>query len=318
MTYKEYSDNVKAVLFGIAAGDALGVPVEFKSREELQQNPIAGMTGNGTHNQPAGTWSDDSAMTFCLAEVIAAEYTPESLAQVLVAWATDGYWTPRGSVFDIGEATATAITALKSGISPLKSGGSDVMSNGNGSLMRIAPLMFLTDQKPITKRWQIAREVSGITHAHFISVACCFYYLEFMRHIFHGNDKQTAYKKLREKLPEFFASCSIEEEEYTFLDRLLKGQISKLKESEIKSTGYVVDSLEAAIWCVMSEKSFEATVLKAVNLGGDTDTIASIAGAIAGLLYGYDAIPQEWLKVLARREDIEKLADKVTKKLYTE
>lgn len=310
-----YTESVKSLLLGIAVGDAIGTTAVSKSRTTLLANPITTMEYDEIHNQPAGSWANTSATTFCLAEVIAAGYSPEALGQLLIAWAYDNYWTAQGAVLDIGKTTAEALRALHSGVSPLKTGATSNESNGCGSLMRVAPLVFMTDQNPITKRWQMAREVSEVTHAHFTSVVSCFYYLEFLRHIFHGSDKLKAYKKLSEKLPEFFDSCGINESNYAVLSRLLKTQISKAKESDIQSTSYVIDTLEAVIWCVMTEKTFSSTVLKAVNLGGNTATITALTAGIAALIYGYDAIPAEWLSKIARRQDIENLAERMAKKL---
>jgi ADP-ribosyl-[dinitrogen reductase] hydrolase len=167
----------KDVLFGVAVGDALGVPVEFKSRQTLQQNPVTDMIGYGTYNLPPGTWSDDSSLTFCLTEALTQDFNLNTIAQNFVKWRNESYWTPHGEVFDIGIATDQAIRRLITGTKPELAGGFEVHDNGNGSLMRILPLVFYIKDKEINERYQITKQVSSITHAHIRSVIACFYYL---------------------------------------------------------------------------------------------------------------------------------------------
>ena len=131
----------KDILFGVAVGDALGVPVEFNSRQTILQKPVTDMTGFGTYNLPAGTFSDDSSLAFCLAEALTQEFSLKKIANNFVAWLNNNYWTPRGNVFDVGIATSQSIRRLQGGCNPELSGGMDVSDNGNGSLMRILPLL---------------------------------------------------------------------------------------------------------------------------------------------------------------------------------
>jgi ADP-ribosylglycohydrolase len=140
-----YSYKVKSLLFGVAVGDALGVPVEFISREKLRGTPLKDMIGYGTHNVPPGTWSDDSSLTFCLAEALTEGFDLKAIGKNFVKWYYKNYWTARGKVFDVD-------------------------SNGNGSLMRISPLVFSMLDKPMDERYQITKQVSSITHGHIRSV----------------------------------------------------------------------------------------------------------------------------------------------------
>jgi ADP-ribosylglycohydrolase len=307
------SHVVKSVLFGVAVGDALGVPVEFNIREEMNEKPVTDMTGGRgtTYNQPAGTWSDDSSLTFCLAEALTHGFDLNEIGQNFVKWRNDGWWTPHGRVFDIGNATAQAIQRLAEGVQPDLAGGTDDRSNGNGSLMRIMPLLFHLLDKPVDERFRIVRQVSSITHGHIRSVVACFYYLEFARQILQQKDKFSIYKDLQKELPAFLANQSVDEKEITLFDRLLKGDISKCTKDEINSSGYVLSTLEASIWCLLTTGSYEASVLQAVNLGHDTDTTAAVTGGLAGLLYGLDCIPERWMKQLARYDDINDLAERL-------
>lgn len=299
--------QIRAALFGVATGDALGVPVEFKSRQSIAMNPVTDMIGYGTYNLAPGTWSDDSSMTFCLAESLSKGYDLQQIADTFARWAYEGYWTPRGVVFDIGIGTRQALWRVKQGMLPLFCGGTDEGDNGNGSLMRILPLLFYIKDKDLDLRYRIVREVSAITHAHVRSVNACFYYLEFARRILLGEALQDIYHTLQEEISTFFAAQYMPEKELDVLSRLLKGKIYEKQIGSIRSNGYVISTLEASIWCLMTSSGFEATVLNAVNLGDDTDTTGAVTGGLAGLYYGVDAIPEPWINELARKEDIEKL-----------
>ena len=303
-----YRDDIESVLFGVAIGDALGVPVEFKSREYLKEFPVTDMIGNGTHNQLAGTFSDDGSLTFCLAEALTADFNLGTIANNFIEWYYFDYWSARGNVFDVGNTTSDAIVKMRTGVRPETAGGDDEYSNGNGSLMRILPLLFHLLDKPIDERFEITKLVSSMTHRHIRSVIACFYYLEFARHLFEEKDKFEAYNLLQEELGQFFISKNIKSEEVAHLDRLLDGEIYKLPEYEIKSIGYVIFTLEASIWCLLTTDNYSDAVLKAVNLGGDTDTTGAVTGGLAGLYYGWSDIPDKWVEQIARKNDIIDLA----------
>ncbi len=312
----DFNHEIKSALFGVAIGDALGVPVEFKSREYLQQKPVIDMMGYGTYNQPAGTFSDDSSMTFCLAESLTHDFDLNHIAQNFVKWRDENYWTARGEVFDIGIATNQALTRLANGEQPEFAGSFSSDSNGNGSLMRILPLLFYIKDLPIAQRYHITKQISSITHGHIRSVITCFYYLEFAREILLGREKFDIYKKLQIEIPDFLASISINQFEISLFDRLLKYDISKLKEEEIASSGYVLHTIEASIWCLLTTDNYKDSTLKAVNLGEDTDSTAAVLGGLSGLLYGFDSIPKSWIDQIARKEDIENLAERLANKVF--
>ncbi|HPE23369.1 MAG TPA: ADP-ribosylglycohydrolase family protein [Bacteroidales bacterium] len=310
-----YSYAIKSALFGVAVGDALGVPVEFKTREYLDSHPVADMTGFGTHKQPPGTWSDDSSLTFCLAEALTQGYDLNAIGQNFVNWYFRDHWTAREEVFDVGTGTGEAIVRLFRGIQPERSGDTAESSNGNGSLMRILPLLFWLLPKPLTERFEITRQVSSITHGHIRSIIACFYYLEFARLILEGREKFDIYRDLQQVVSGHLSALLIDPAEVVVFDRLLKFDIHRLTKSEIRSGGYVIDTLEAAIWCLLTTGSYSEAVLRAVNLGQDTDTTAAVTGGLAGLLYGYDSIPEEWITQIARKDDITELAERLAQSL---
>lgn len=315
---------VKAGIFGVCIGDALGVPVEFRSRDQLKRSPVTTMRAFGTHRQPAGTWSDDSSLILCLADSLCKGYDLEDIALKFLQWYNTEVWTPHGSVFDIGIATSQAIHRISKGTSPTLCCGKSEFDNGNGSLMRILPLLFYIKDFPIEKRFDSVKDVSSITHGHIRSVLACFIYLEFALEILKEKDKWEAYKAMQKKVREFLDNNPIcSQNEMDKFHRILELKVGEydiaplhtLQEEEISSSGYVLHSLEASLWCFLNSESYSEAVLKAVNLGEDTDTTGAITGGIAGIYYGFENIAEEWIDVLVRKEDIEKLCIKLGNKL---
>ncbi len=310
------NDCIREAIYGLVTGDALGVPVEFVLRRELKEQPVTGMIGYGTHNQPPGTWSDDSSLALCLADELIKGYNIGNIAASFVKWYDEKLWTPHGEIFDIGGTTRTAILKLKNGIPPALAGGRDERSNGNGSLMRILPLLFYVRniESPV-ERFKVVGEVSGITHVHTRSALACYYYLEFASFICgNGGTVLSAYEKTNTSFGTLVHQLKIEPVEVDAFKRLLEGNLPSLSKAEINSGGYVIHTLEAALWCIFNTGSYEEAVLKAVNLGYDTDTTACVTGGLAGILYGAGSIPEEWLQQLAKKDDIEELIRRFTEK----
>ena len=301
---------LKDILYGVCVGDALGVPVEFESREYLKNNPVTKMGSGGVHDQGIGVWSDDSSLTFCLAESIVEGYDIHRLASKFIKWKNEGYWTATGEVFDIGNTTRQSIINLSRGVHPNLAGGQNEIDNGNGSLMRILPLVLLIKDLSIEKRFDLVKEVSSITHAHNRSVISCFYYLELALQVMEGKDKFEIYENLKKTVPEFLNSNKIYSVELTHFDRLINGNIYELNENVIQSGGYVIQTLEASIWCLLTSDTYEDAVLKAVNLGGDADTTGAVTGGLAGLFYGYAAIPKSWIMPILKKEEIDELINR--------
>lgn len=178
MTYT--NDNYRKLrgsMFGVAVADALGVPFEGISRREIKENPCDKMEGYGTHYQPAGTWSDDSSLTFCLAESLCNGLDYRDIAQKFVKWRTEAYWSARGKVFDIGNCTSAALERLSEGVEPILAGVNEEFANGNGSLMRISPLIFYLHDSSDIDISRIVGEVCGITHGHVRSKLACEFYV---------------------------------------------------------------------------------------------------------------------------------------------
>jgi ADP-ribosylglycohydrolase len=311
------------LLLGIAVGDALGVPVEFKSRDFLRAHLVKDMLAYGTHNQPLGTWSDDSSLSFCLAESLAVNaYDLKDIAKGIVNWFQDGRWTPHGVVFDIGGQTRNAIDELvaifkRNNFAELYQRHNDnEFSNGNGALMRILPLSFETFDLPILKKWQVVKEVGSLTHAHIRSNMACMMAILFTEELLDGMEKNKAYLTAKKQCLSFFESNDFPSTEVEKFTRILAFNIQNFEEEEIKSDGYVLHTLEAALWCVIKGESYEETVLLAVNLGEDTDTTAAIAGGMAGLIYGASSISRKWLDALVKVDEIKRLGKRLFDQYY--
>lgn len=293
-------DKVIGGILGFVVGDAIGVPVEFQSRDELKANPVVSMRSGGSHGQPKGTWSDDSSMTLCTMESLTHGLNLNDICTRFRGWVEDGYMTAHGEMFDIGRTTLTAIRKFARGTLPLECGESGEYDNGNGSLMRILPLAFYTLGMKPKERFETVHNISMLTHAHERSLMACDIYVQLACELLKGYSKEKAYRRMIDEIKPFYQ----EETQRTPFQRILGGIIVELSEPQISSSGYVVDTLEAAIWCFLTTDTYADCVLKAVNLGDDTDTVGAVAGGLAGILYGSGSIPKEWLSCIAKKDDI--------------
>lgn len=304
-------------IMGGVVADALGVPAEFKNREELKKHPVTGMRGYGTYNQPAGTWSDDSSMTLATLDSLKNGYDLNDMMDKFVEWRSNGSYTPFGEVFDIGNTCSDAIAHYMRNGDVRTCGRTGARENGNGSLMRILPICLymyekqkaegLTDEAVI----EAIHEVSALTHAHARSQFACGLYFFMVREVLNGNGslQETLQRGLDAGFA-YYANMRETAGELMYYARLCTPEEFKnLPEEEIESTGYVVATLEAALWCLVNTESYAEAVLKAVNLGSDTDTVAAITGGLAGLYYGYEGIPEEWMKEIKRREWVEGMCE---------
>lgn len=308
------NNQVLSGLMGVCVGDALGVPVEFTSRVERTALPVTSMQGYGTWDQPPGTWSDDSSLTFCLAESLCNEFSLDAIAKSFWQWYHESYWTARGEVFDVGNTTFMAIVNWKQGASPVDAGGKTENSNGNGSLMRILPMAYLYKELEFSELIKRVHQVSCITHAHLRSQMACGIYISIAVALLKGADKHAAYLKGIEDVKNIYSTPEYNIEMQHF-ERVFDGAIDKLPIDKISSDGYVIDTLEASLWCFLNNFSYESAVLQAVNLGFDTDTTAAVTGGLAGIYYGFENIPNDWIELIARKDDIIDLVNRFTKSL---
>ena len=293
--------KLRAAIYGFAVGDALGVPYEFMSREAIEYHPATGMTGYGTHQQAPGTWSDDTSFMLCALENILDNGTPQTLKNKMQQCYREGYLTPNGKLFDIGIAT---LSALDDNIRAKKK--QEILKQGNGSLMRSLPYAFL---KIFNKSIAQMLLDHSITHDDVLCHLCSLFYVHMAKSLIEGDTPEKAMQKATTYLKKELKS--IKKDEYKIyqeaLKRIINTPFAKLPEHAISSSGYVVSTLEAVCWCFLNTNSYRDAVLKAVNLGDDTDTIAALTGGLAGIHYGASAIPEQWLKTLKNKPLIESL-----------
>lgn len=316
--------------------DALGVPVEFKTRGWLRQNPVTDMIGYGSHHQPPYTWSDDSSMVVGTLSSLQTGYDLKDVMENFRRWYREGAFTPYGKTFGVGTGTARAIERYVLGIPALECGGFTDRDNGNGSLMRQLPFSLYHAAQWL--RSQNAHEnhkvhtykdildavhlESQLTHAHAKSkIACGIFTILVMEIIAKRQQERaplnsdsfhdTLLSGLQRSKEIYYAlspTFGIEfEESLPTYERLWSHTFAKREEDEIRSSGYVVDTIEAAIWSLIQTSSYRDAVLQAVNLGKDTDTVAAVAGALAGLAYGKEGVPEAWQSSLPKWGQVEVL-----------
>ena len=308
-------------VLGVVIGDALGCPVQFERREEVAAHPVTGMRGFGTFDLPPGSWTDDSSLTLALLDSI-KEKNGIDLDHIMgnfVSWLDKGAFTPYGYAYDIGQGTLRAIEHYKKHHDPRKCGGIEEWNNGNGSLMRILPACLYAwgKQLPEEEPGSLVHGVGSLTHRHLrANIACGLYYF-MVKAVLEGNGPLP--DRLRTGLDRGFAyyeQALPDRRELEYYRRLRDpAGFAALPAEEIQSSGYVVDALEAAVWALLNADTFAGALLKAVNLGDDTDTVGAIAGGLAGLYYGYEAIPAPWLEALRKREWIEEMCGEANEKI---
>ena len=297
MMIKKDNLKIKDGICGLVVGDALGVPVEFKRREYLIENPVTEMMGHGTYNMPKGTWSDDTSLTLATMQSIVNRdaIDLEDIMNEFSLYVSESKYC-QYYVFDYGNTTIESIHRFDSGYPVSECGGRGERDNGNGSLMRILPLAFIPD---IT--YEEIENVSGLTHAHPRSKIACVLYIEIARSMLE-NDLEISEHISR--------SCEKIKEHYNGCDELVHFKAIFDNEYDVhEGRSYVVKTLEAALYCLLETENFRDAVLKAVNLGRDTDTVGAVCGGLAGIYYGCEGIPQEWIDDIPQIEGVFELCD---------
>lgn len=302
-------EQVYAAIMGAVVADALGVPYEFSTKEQMQDNPAVTMTGYGTYNKEPGTWSDDSSLTLATMDSLINGINYDDLMRKFSLWYYESAYTANQDTFDIGSTTLSAILAYNDGNrSALECGGSDNYDNGNGSLMRITPvILYLIDKDySIKKKRQIINNMSSVTHAHHVSKDSCFIFYILIEYILNNKD----YYNFKELLKNGISEAKMYFNNPSKSFNKIFNELFQLDLKEIYSKGFVVDTLEVALYCCYHTTNYKYAVLMAVNTGGDTDTNALVTGTLAAIYYGYDNIPEEWINTILRKDYILDLCDK--------
>jgi len=294
---KQNHDRFRGCLLGLAVGDAVGTTVEFMPRGSFP--PMTDMIGGGPFHLKAGQWTDDTSMALCLSESLIDKkgFDPTDQMDRYWNWFKNGYMSSTGTCFDIGNTVRFALEGYNRTGNPF-SGGESPSSAGNGSLMRLAPvpMFYYPDLK---KTIHYARESSRTTHGALECLEACQLFAEKIYFALSGQEKDQMLfdTKINAISPK--------------INAIANGSYSSKTIGQIHGTGYVVQSLEAALWCFYKTNSFEEAILQAANLGDDADTTAAICGQLAGVFYGETGIPQTWLTRLHMREEITIMADKL-------
>lgn len=288
---QEAVDRALGAFLGLAVGDAVGTTLEFSSRDSCP--PLTDMVGGGPFSLAAGEWTDDTAMAIALAEslVVCGRLDERDLMQRFTLWWREGAYSCTGRCFDIGITTGTALAEFERSGEPV-AGSTDPRSAGNGSLMRLAPIALYGFARGGAV--EEARRQSATTHAAAECLDACAEFAKLLHEAIGGAGREALLT------PRVVAAAPA-------VAAVLSGSWKGKARAEIRSSGYVVHSLEAALWSVSETQGFREAVLLAANLGDDADTTAAVAGQLAGALYGRSGIPAEWLAKLAWRGRIEEL-----------
>lgn len=277
-------------MIGLAVGDAIGTTVEFMAAGTF--TPLTDMVGGGPFSLPKGAWTDDTSMALCLAEslVECGTFDPRDQCRRYLRWWRDGHWSSTGRCFDIGITTRTALALFESTGNAF-AGASDPQSAGNGSVMRLAPVVAWAASDP-ARAIHLARESSRTTHGATECLDGCELLARLLLVGYAGGDVKDPID------PAILGGWSPR------LQAVASMTAAVAERPPCAPTGYVVDTLACARWAVAQSTGFREAILLAANLGGDADTIAAVTGQLAGAEWGMAGIPGEWVEKLARREEI--------------
>lgn len=286
--------NSRDGIIGLAIGDAMGVPIKFMQREKLLDSPVFCMTEGGIYGKTKGTWSDSTALTLATIDSLINYYgiSTEDMGNRLLEWMKNSKYSANGERFDIDRTTLIALSKFEKEGLPFESGSSAEDSNSNGSLKRMLPIAYYcySSNMQQSEILEIVKKVSYITHAHEVSVLGCYIYVLYVVNLLTGKTKYEAYREIQKtNYNHQFSRGTLE-----LYSRILKKDIKDVELNEIRSTSYIVDTLEAIFWVIMNTENFNQSIIGAINLGEDTDTIGACVGGIAGIIYGIKSINPEW------------------------
>jgi ADP-ribosyl-[dinitrogen reductase] hydrolase len=297
----ELQDRFRGCLLGLATGDAVGTTVEFKARGSFA--PITDMIGGGPFDLESGEWTDDTSMALCLAASLLESNGFNAADQMTryCRWQHTGYMSSQGICFDIGNTVKSALRRFRETWDPY-AGSTDPLTAGNGCIMRLAPVpMFYFPDIATTEKYAV--ESSRTTHGAAECLDASRLLARILIRALSGNSKESI---LSESGSGYTGSPRIA--------AIAEGSYRHKHVDQIRGSGYVVECLEAALWCFLHTDSFESAILAAANLGNDADTTAAVCGQVAGAYYGASSIPRHWLARLALRQTIIDLADQLREK----
>lgn len=304
-------------IMGVLIGDALGNPVQFMSRESVQRRGLVkGMESGGVFNMPKGCWTDDGSMTLAALDSILEKETidPDDIMKRFIAWNDHAQYTPTGRAYDQGITCMEAMSRYKMGNRWSDCGRTGEKANGNGGLMRIMPVcLFAAYQQQClgvsdSEAVRLIHDVTLMTHNHLRACTASGLYYFICREILRSRESfKDAIQKGISTGWRFYQDNNMGDELAHFKRVNDITKLSGIPASEIQSSGYVIHTFEASLWCLATTDSFSAALLKAVNLGDDADTVGAVAGGLAGLFYGYESVPSDWKKDMVKREELEEI-----------
>lgn len=301
----EMLERYKGALLGLAAGDAVGTTLEFKAPGSFV--PLQDMVGGGPFDLVAGQWTDDTSMALCLAESLieCQGYDPRDQIERYLRWYREGHLSSTGNCFDIGNTTRSALSAFERTQDPY-SGSTDSWAAGNGSIMRLAPVPLVYARYPTLAIAQ-SGDSSRTTHGSSVAIDACRYLGGLLVGILQGASKEQLLAAAYHPAGAVWQATDLAPEIY----EIACGSFKDREPPLIQGSGYVVKSLEAALWAFYKSNTFEEGCLLAVNLGDDADTTGAVYGQLAGTYYGITGIPPHWLAKLAYRPLLEHYAEKL-------
>lgn len=292
--------QIENAILGFTLADAFGVPVEFLERDTFEINELVGY---GSWDVPAGSWSDDSAMSFITMVHFIQNSSIDQLKQAFCDWAYRGYWTYNNSpAFDVGITIREVIDRWElNGLH--EKAKTDEFSNGNGALMRILPVAIWSHAHKMSgqKLFEFVKDYAEMTHGHIRSTLCCYHYTVVVHELLDGHTFRDSFQKANHELLELLRDYPSEKE--TFEKLFMIGTCTR---TQIASTGYVLHTLESVYWSLFQSKNYYEAIHLAVHLGKDTDTIGALTGGLAGLLYELN-VPENWIHSLAKIVEIQQL-----------
>jgi ADP-ribosylglycohydrolase len=297
-------DRARGAFFGNLIGDALGAPVEFQERDSYPE--VRDMIYCETFRLPAGSFTDDGSMMLCLAASLANTGGVQDPANVLshyLAWYIEGYMSSSGSLFDIGRTTRDALDDYRT-YGRLVARTDAPYQAGNGSVMRIAPIPIMFGMQTLSKGWAAGEESSKTTHTNAEAIWGCGLWAVLTGMAIRGYPKEQLLAFFDDIPHSYVGSIA----RYTAAwDRVVRKEFLTKSRNAISSSGFVVDTVEAALWAFFGTDTFEDGLIKVVNLGKDTDTVGAVYGILAGAYYGVSAIPDRWMAALQKRQLVEEV-----------
>lgn len=315
-----FKHQLKSAIYGLAVGDALGVPYFSINQEEMCPKEEISMIKGGTHDKPEGTWSDETSLTLILLDSLSDKrFSLKNLIENSLNWFEEGEYTIDSEAFGIEPQTLSILTQLSEGSSLRRVLREGDLNDGNSALIKILPLAFwLINEPSIKKRKKMIDDICSITNSDDISKLVCHYYVEFAIQLVNGNDMNLAYSETNRLMRKHYGGKQHAHLLGAF-EMILTTRIAWVDKTHIKADDSAIHTLEAVIWSLINSTGYENCMKRAVSLGGNTDTIAAVVGGLAGIFYGYERIPKRWLEQLRGKDIldgyIEKFSDRAIENL---